>query len=39
MSAAKVTFVLGVGEWYCDFSPVSDEQVLAALGELSDVAA
>ncbi len=29
----------GVGEWYRDFSQVSDEQVLATLGELSDVAA
>lgn len=29
----------GVGEWYRDFSQVSDEQVLAALAELSDVAA
>jgi predicted phosphoribosyltransferase len=29
----------GVGEWYRDFSQVSDEQVVAALGELSDVAA
>lgn len=29
----------GVGEWYRDFSQVSDEQVVAALGELNDVAA
>jgi putative phosphoribosyl transferase len=29
----------GVGEWYRDFAQVSDEQVLATLGKLSDVAA
>jgi predicted phosphoribosyltransferase len=29
----------GVGRWYRDFSPVSDDEVVAALGGLRDVAA